>query len=196
MEFTDGQRLLQDQFDSRRIADRINQLLVADQLDADDAAFIESRDMFFVSTVDADGQPTCSYKGGAPGFVRVLDEGTIAFPAYDGNGMFLSLGNAVATAKVGLLFLDLEHPNRMRVHGEATVSADDPLLHTWPGAILVVRVAVTAVFPNCPRYIHRFQKVAESPFVPHEGVPQPIPGWKQADWACDALPAGDPARRT
>lgn len=195
MEFTDGQRQLQDQFDSRRIADRINQLLVADRLDQDDAGFIESRDMFFLSTVDADGQPTCSYKGGAPGFVRVLDAQTIAFPAYDGNGMFLSLGNAVATAKVGLLFLDLEHPNRMRVHGEATVSADDPLLDTWPGAILVVRVAVTAVFPNCPRYIHRFQKVAESPFVPHEGVAPPIPGWKQADWACDALPAGDPARR-
>ncbi|TCJ20857.1 pyridoxamine 5'-phosphate oxidase family protein [Nocardioides jejuensis] len=195
MEFTADQRALQDRFDSRRIADRINQLLVADRLDADDAAFIESRDMFFLSTVDASGQPTCSYKGGAPGFVRVLDERTLAFPSYDGNGMFLSLGNASETAKVGLLFIDLEHPNRMRVHGEATVSADDPLLDTWPGAILVVRVSVTDVFPNCPRYIHRWQKVAESPFVPHAGVAPPIPGWKQAEWACDALPHDDPAYR-
>lgn len=196
MEYTPEQRALQDQFDSRRIADRINDLLVSDSIDEGYAGFIESRDMFFLSTVDADGQPTCSYKGGAPGFVRVLDPRTIAFPAYDGNGMFLSLGNAAATAKVGMLFLDFEHANRMRVHGEATVSADDELLGTWPGAILVVRVAVTAVFPNCPRYIHRMQKVAESPFVPHEGVTPPIPGWKQADWACDALPAGDPARRS
>lgn len=195
MEYTAEQRQLQDRFDSRRIADRINELLVADRLDQDDAAFIESRDMFFLSTVDASGQPTCSYKGGAPGFVRVLDEGTLAFPSYDGNGMFLSLGNAAATAKVGLLFIDFEHPNRMRVHGEATVSVDDPLVDTWPGAILVVRVAVTQVFPNCPRYIHRLEKVAESPFVPKQGVPAPIPGWKHAPWACDVLPANDPARR-
>lgn len=195
MEYTAEQRQLQDRFDSRRIADRINQLLVADRLDQGAAEFIESRDMFFLSTVDASGQPTCSYKGGAPGFVRVLDERTIAFPSYDGNGMFLSLGNAEATARVGLLFIDFEHPSRMRVHGEATVSGDDPLVDTWPGAILVVRVVVTEVFPNCPRYIHRLEKVAESPFVPKQGVPAPIPDWKHAAWACDVLPANDPARR-
>lgn len=195
MEFTPAQRALQDRFDSRRIADRINELLVADSLSEDDAAFIGSRDMFFLSTVDAFGQPTCSYKGGAPGFVRVLDPRTIAFPAYDGNGMFLSLGNAAATAKVGLLFLDFAEPSRLRVHGEATVAPDDPLLGTWPGAILVVRVAVTEVFPNCPRYLHRMEKVSESPYVPHEGVVPPVPGWKRADWACDALPLTDPARR-
>lgn len=196
MEYTPEQRALQDRFDSRRLADRINDLLVSDSLDENDAGFIASRDMFFLSTVDADGQPTCSYKGGAPGFVRVLGPRTIAFPAYDGNGMFLSLGNAAATAKVGMLFLDFEHPSRMRVHGEATVSADDELLGTWPGAILVVRVAVTEVFPNCPRYLHRMAKVEESPFVPHHGVPTPVPGWKQSDWACDVLPAGDPAARS
>jgi predicted pyridoxine 5'-phosphate oxidase superfamily flavin-nucleotide-binding protein len=195
MEFTAEQRALQDRFDSRRIADRINQLLVGDSLSDDDAAFIDGRDMFFLSTVDASGQPTCSYKGGAPGFVRVLDARTIAFPAYDGNGMFLSLGNATATAKVGLLFIDFADPSRMRVHGDATVASDDPLLDTWPGAILVVRVAVTEVFPNCPRYIHRMEKVSESPYVPHEGEVAPVPGWKQAEWACDALPASDPARR-
>ncbi|RJS46516.1 pyridoxamine 5'-phosphate oxidase family protein [Nocardioides cavernaquae] len=196
MEFTPEQRALQDQFDSRRIADRIDHLLVNDEIDQGAAAFIESRDMFFLSTVDASGQPSCSYKGGAPGFVRALDAGTLAFPVYDGNGMFISMGNVAATSKVGMLFIDFEHPGRLRVHGNATLSVDDELVGSWPGAIAVVRVAVTEVFPNCPRYIHRMQRVAESPYVPAVGVVPPIPDWKRAEWANDALPANDPARLT
>ena len=193
MEYTAEQRGLQDKFDTRRIADRIESLLVSDRIDPGDRAFIESRDMVFVSTVTPDGQPTCSYKGGDPGFVRVLDE---TMPSYDGNGMFLTLGNMQATAKVGLLFIDFEHPSRLRVHGIASVAADDPLLATWPGAMLVVRIAVTEVFPNCPRYIHRMHLVERSKFVPHTDVPTPVPDWKRSDWACDALPANDPARKT
>ena len=185
---------MQDQFDTRRIADRINELLVHDFIDPGSRFFIESRDMMFLSSVDASGQPTCSYKGGDPGFVRVLDEKTLAFPAYDGNGMFLTLGNLTATAKVGILFLDFEDPSRLRVHGLATVSADDPLLATWPGAQLVVRVAVTEVFPNCPRYLHRMQLVERSHFVPRGEAPPPVPDWKRSEWANDALPEGDPAR--
>ena len=193
MDYTDAQRDLQVRFDSRRIADRINDVLVHDFIDPGSASFIESRDMMFVSTVDASGQPTCSYKGGDPGFVRVVDEQTLAYPAYDGNGMFLTLGNVAETSKVGLLFIDFEHPNRLRVHGDASVSADDPLLDTWVGAIAVIRVVVTEVFPNCPRYVHRMQLVERSKFVPR-GAPPPVPDWKRADWACDALPANDPAR--
>ena len=194
MDYTSAQRGLQDRFDSRRIADRINEVLVHDQIDEHAARFITTRDMFFLSTVDPDGQPTCSYKGGAPGFVRVLDPRTLAFPSYDGNGMFLSLGNVAATGKIGMLFLDFVRPNRLRLHGTATVSADDPMLGDWPGAKLVVRVAVTAVFPNCPRYLHRMEPVEHSRFVPQAGVEAPIPDWKCASWANDALPEGDPAR--
>ena len=194
MEYTAAQRAIQDQFDTRRIADRIDELLVHPYVDEGARRFIESRDMVFVSTVSADGQPTCSYKGGDPGFVRVLDETTLALPSYDGNGMFLTLGNLAETAKVGLLFIDFEHPNRLRVHGVASVRADDPLLASWPGAQLVVRIAVTEVFPNCPRYIHRMQLVERSHFVPHPDVPTPVPDWKRSEWANDALPANDPAR--
>lgn len=194
MEYTATQRALQDAFDTRRIADRINELLVADAIDEGTAAFIEQRDMMFVASVDASGQPTCSYKGGDPGFVRVLDEHTLAFPSYDGNGMFLTLGNASATRQVGLLFIDFASPSRVRVHGRATVSADDPLLDTWAGAQLVVRVEVTQVFPNCPRYIHRLEEVERSDFVPRGDDPPPVPDWKRSEWAHDALPADDPAR--
>src|SRR3954449_3196897 len=157
--FSDEQRQLQDRFDTRRLADRIEDLLVNDTLSDRDRAFIEKRDMFFLATCDAEGQPTCSYKGGDPGFVKVLDERTLAFPNYDGNGMYLSMGNVLQHAPVGMLFIDFEKPNRMRVDGNATVDLDDPLVSSWPEAQFVVRVKAQRVYPNCPRYIHKYSLV-------------------------------------
>jgi predicted pyridoxine 5'-phosphate oxidase superfamily flavin-nucleotide-binding protein len=187
-------RTLQDKFDTRRLADRIEQRLLADHVGASDRAFIEAADMFFLATVDESGQPSCSYKGGAPGFVRVVDPRALAFPNYDGNGMFLSMGNIAQSRKVGLLFIDFERPRRMRLSGEATISENDPLLAAYPEAQFIVRVAVTEVFPNCPRYIHQYKLVERSIYVPEPGSATPIPNWKKSDWACDVLPEKDPAR--
>jgi predicted pyridoxine 5'-phosphate oxidase superfamily flavin-nucleotide-binding protein len=161
----------------------------------DDRAFIEERDMFILASVDATGQPTCSYKGGDPGFVRVVDDRTLAFPNYDGNGMNLSMGNLAATHRVGLLFIDFERQNRLRVEGSASLALDDPLLASYPEAQFVVRLTVDRIYPNCPRYIHHYRLVERSKFVPRPAVPTPVPGWKQSHWAADVLPAGDPARR-
>jgi predicted pyridoxine 5'-phosphate oxidase superfamily flavin-nucleotide-binding protein len=192
--YHDGSRALQDRFDTRRLADRIAQQLVTARIGDEDKAFIESLDMFFLATADADNQPSCSYKGGAPGFVRVVDPCTLAFPSYDGNGMFLSLGNATRNSRVGMLFIDFQRPRRLRVSGEASLHLADPLLSDYPEAQLIVRVAVTHVFPNCPRYIHKLALVERSGFVPHPGCATPVPGWKRSDWAKDVLPENDPAR--
>jgi predicted pyridoxine 5'-phosphate oxidase superfamily flavin-nucleotide-binding protein len=186
-------RQLQDRFDTRRLADRIEERIVHDTIDDDDRAFIEARDMFFIATVDEEGQPQSSYKGGAPGFVRVLDEHTIAFPVYDGNGMYLTAGNLLATKKVGLLFIDFEGRKRMRLNGTASIDDDDPLLPEYPEAQLVVRVHATEVFPNCPRYIHEYKLVARSRFVPKTECETPVPQWKRSEWAHDVLPEEDPA---
>jgi uncharacterized protein len=191
--YHEASRQLQDQFDTRRLADRIEERIVRDRIDDDDRAFIEARDMFFIATVDEDGQPQCSYKGGEPGFVRVLDDRTIAFPVYDGNGMYLTAGNLMATGKVGLLFIDFEGRKRLRLNGSASVDADDPLRADYPEAQLIVRVAATEVFPNCPRYIHQYRRVAHSRFVPKAGCETPAPQWKRSEWAHDVLPDGDPA---
>lgn len=188
-------RKLQERFDTKRLADRLVEVTVGDTIDANLARWIETRDMFFLASVDPQGQPTVSYKGGDPGFIRVPDERTLAWPNYDGNGMYLSMGNIQGGGQVGLLFIDFERPNRVRVHGSATLHFDDPLLKEFPEAQFIVRVAVEKVFPNCPRYIHRMKTVERSAFVPREGCATPVPGWKQADWANDALPANDPARR-
>jgi predicted pyridoxine 5'-phosphate oxidase superfamily flavin-nucleotide-binding protein len=186
-----GNRELQDRFDTRRLADRLEEVKVHDTFTPDDKAFIERLDMFFLATADADGQPTCSYKGGDPGFARVVDERTLVFPSYDGNGMFLSLGNARQTGKVGLLFVDFENQRRLRVNGTARLSFDDEALAWYPEAQLIVRVTATKIFPNCPRYIHKLALVERSKFVPVEGCETPAPAWKQTDWAKDVLPKRD-----
>jgi uncharacterized protein len=195
--YHDGARELQDRFDTRRLADRLEDVKVHDTITAEDRAFIERMDMFFLATADADGRPQCSYKGGDPGFVTVVDEHTIAFPNYDGNGMYLSIGNLRVNPHVGLLFVDFygRPPRRLRLNGVARVEHDDPLLPRFPGAQFVVRVRALQVFPNCPRYIHRMELAERSRFVPRPAEATPVPDWKLADWARDALPADDPARR-
>jgi predicted pyridoxine 5'-phosphate oxidase superfamily flavin-nucleotide-binding protein len=191
--FNDGSRAYQDRFDTRRLADRIDERLVRDWIDADDRAFIESCDMVFVATADVDGRPQCSYKGGDPGFVRVVDEHTVAFPNYDGNGMFLTAGNAVVNPHVGLLFMSFEVRKRLRLNGIAEHVDDDPLLQAYPEAQFLWRVRAREVFPNCPRYIHHYTLVQHSRFVPKAHCETPVPDWKRRDWARDVLAADDPA---
>jgi predicted pyridoxine 5'-phosphate oxidase superfamily flavin-nucleotide-binding protein len=196
--YHDGARRLQDRFDTRRLADRLDErFLQRVEIDDGDRAFIERMDMFFLATADAEGHPQCSYKGGEPGFVQVLDATTIAFPNYDGNGMYLSMGNLAVNPHVGLLFVDFtaQRPSRLRLNGVASVDERDPLVETYPGAQFVVRVNATQVFPNCPRYIHRMALVERSRFVPHADQEPPVPEWKRTSWACDVLPTDDPARR-
>ena len=180
--YHDGNRRLQDQFDSRRISDRLEEKLTRTAFTADDKTFIESAIYFFISTADAEGRPDCSFKGGPPGFVRVTAESELAFPDYDGNGMFKSLGNLLVNPNVGLLFIDLhERPRRLRVNGTATVSREDPLLAETVGAQMIVRMTARAIFPNCPRYIPKMQLAEPSVYVPQPGSVPVEPAWKGFD---------------
>lgn len=192
--YHDGMRRLQDRYDTRRLADRLDEKLSRTAFSAEDKQFIESRSFFFLASADSGGQPDCSYKGGDPGFVRVVAPDELAFPSYDGNGMFRSLGNVLVNPAVGLLFLDFERPNRLRVNGAARVSEDDPLLQSFAGAQLIVRVRATRIFPNCPRYVHTLTASAPSPYVPRAGCTPPIPKWKRFEMFRDVLARDDPAR--
>jgi predicted pyridoxine 5'-phosphate oxidase superfamily flavin-nucleotide-binding protein len=187
-------RSLQDRFDARRLADNVEKRVVLTEIPPEHKAFIESRDMFFLSTIDHQGRPTVSYKGGNPGFVRVLDERTVAFPCYDGNGMFYSMGNLIGNSQVGMLFINFEKPHRLRLQGIASVSDNDPLLHDYAEAQIVVRVAVTEIFRNCPRYVHHYTKAQASEFVPHSARETPLAPWKRVDDVQSSLSAKDRAR--
>lgn len=187
------QRALQDRFDTRRLADRLA-TSTSDVISDRFKRFVEQRDMVFVATSDADGWPQASIKSGEPGFVRVVEDHTLVLPLYDGNGMHLTAGNLVANPRVGLLFVDWATGTRLRINGETSIDPDDPLVDTYPGAQLVVRVRVREVFANCRRYVPHYQLEEPSPFVPAGVADPPVPDWKRDEWFEGTLPAQDPAR--
>ncbi len=168
--------------------------VVLTELSPEHEAFIESRDMFFLSTIDHQGRPTVSYKGGDPGFVRVINSKAVVFPCYDGNGMFYSMGNLLGNPQVGMLFINFEKPHRLRLQGIASIDDNDPLLSEYAEAQLIVRVSVTEIFRNCPRYVHRYKKIQPSEFVPRSTCETPLAPWKRVDDIQASLPAKDRAR--
>jgi predicted pyridoxine 5'-phosphate oxidase superfamily flavin-nucleotide-binding protein len=193
--YHDGNRSLQDWFGSRGIADRLEEL-ARTEFAPYDTSFIEESIYFFLATADAQGRPDVSHKGGPPGFVRVTGPSELAFPDYDGNGMFRSLGNIGVNPNVSLLFIAMHgRPRRLRVVGTAKVLTDDPLMDTTVGAQLMVRLAVRAIFPNCPRYIPQLELKAPSPYVPVAAQEFLEPGWKSADWAKDVIHPRHPTYR-
>jgi uncharacterized protein len=189
--YHEGMRKLQEQRETRTLADRLEKVTMRAAFTEEDKAFIQRCRMFFIATADAGGQPDCSYKGGLPGFVRVMDDRTLVIPDYDGNGQYRSWGNVLVNPQVGLLFIDFETPKRLRVNGRAVVSSDDPLLAEFDGAVFLIRVAVQRIFPNCPRYIHKMALVEESVYAPRPQYIPPVPAWKTFDVFKDALPPRD-----
>jgi predicted pyridoxine 5'-phosphate oxidase superfamily flavin-nucleotide-binding protein len=184
-------RALQERFETVKLADAVKANIVTSEIGDEHRGFIESRDMFFLTTIDHRGFPTCSYKGGSPGFIKVIDSKTIAFPSFDGNGMFLSMGNITLNNKIGMLLIDFETPHRIRIHGEASITPNDPLLQEFIGAELVIRVNIVDIFINCPRYIHRYQRLDSSKYIPKAECATPLPQWKRIDGLQDALPERD-----
>jgi hypothetical protein len=181
--------MLQGRFGSEPLADRLLERTHRTALNDDDRAFIATRDYFFLATADAQGRPDCSFKGGAPGFVAAPAPDLIVWPDYDGNGMFRSLGNIAVNPEVGLLFIAMtDKPKRLRVNGRAEIVFDDPLMAGFPGAQVLIRVAPSHVFPNCPRYIPDAAQGAPSPHVPKAGEPAVEPAWKGFDAFKDVVP--------
>jgi predicted pyridoxine 5'-phosphate oxidase superfamily flavin-nucleotide-binding protein len=187
--YHDGHRGLQARFSSTALADRLEQKTHRTELTEADKQLIESASFFFIATADREGRPDCSYKGGAPGFVRVTAPNAIVFPDYDGNGMFRSLGNLSVNPAVGLLFIvPNDAPKRLRVNGRAVVSFDDPRMGEFAGAQALVVVTAEHIFPNCPRYIHDLAGGTPSPYVPKPDAPPLEPAWKGFDTFKDVVP--------
>lgn len=184
-------RVLQQDFDTVKLANAVHENIVSTEIGEEHRGFIESRDMFFLTTIDHRGYPTCSYKGGNPGVLKIIDNKTLAFPSFDGNGMFLSMGNISINNQVGLLLIDFETPNRFRIHGNASIHRDEESLKMFLGAEIVVLVDVVEIFVNCARYIHRYKRVANAKHVPQENEPVALPHWKRIDGLQEVLPTRD-----
>jgi predicted pyridoxine 5'-phosphate oxidase superfamily flavin-nucleotide-binding protein len=177
--YHEGSRALQDEFASRALADRLVERLWRDRFKDEDKALIEAASFFFVASADPQGRPDCSFKGGAPGFVRVVAPDLLVYPDYDGNGMFKTLGNIRVNPHVGLLFISMdEKPYRLRINGRASIAAGDPSIAEFPGAQLLIEVRPEHIFPNCPRYIPNLKTGEVSKYAPCRGVPPVEPAWK------------------
>ena len=184
-----GARALQDEFDSRRLADRLAGLTLHNALTEEDAELIFAQSTVWLATVDQDGWPDVSYKGGNKGFVFIENDTELRLPIYDGNGMFRSLGNIKDNGKIALLFIDHTKPWRIRIHGEATVSTQDSDCNAFEGAIGTVIIKIKRIFPNCGRYIHTQAGTPSiSEFVPQTGHQAPEAEWKSHPAIKDALP--------
>ena len=186
-DYHDGNLELQERFDTRRLADRLKER-VTDTFNDEARAIVEEARMFFLATCDDRGLPTCSYKGGDPGFVRIVDDKTLAFPNYDGNGKYQSMGNLLRNPNIGMLFVDFEGSQRLRIQGVARIEDSDELLTEYAEAQFIVRVEVTEVYKNCPRYVHKYRFVEPSEYVPHSDRETPQPAWKSSEELKDALP--------
>ncbi len=191
--YSESHRQLQDALGSRQLADAMVATVVREELDEGQVAFIEAQNLFFLSSIDAEGRPTVSYKGGDPGFVRVLGPTSLMFPSFDGNGMFYSTGNIQGDDHVGLLFIDFQKPNRLRVQGRAELLTEGAPLHAYPGADLVVRVTIEKAWVNCPRYVHKMSLDAPSPYVPDPQGRAPVAAWKRIEGMAALLSEADQA---
>ena len=187
--YQSGHRELQKEFQSTALADRLEEIIVVPALDADAQAFIAQQDHFFLTTVDADRLPTASHPGGDRGFVHVIDKTTLLFPCFDGNGMWLSMGNIADHGKIGMLFINTVEPHRIRVQGTARLVREPDVLARWKDVGLAVEVTLTRTWINCPRYIHPMEKRGQSLHVPSEHRDTEQAEWKSLDVVADVVPS-------
>jgi predicted pyridoxine 5'-phosphate oxidase superfamily flavin-nucleotide-binding protein len=190
--FHEGMREWQDKFDGRRTAEAIESHRKHYDFWEDEREWIETAQFFFIATAWGD-YVDCSIKSGDPGFIKLLDNGVIEYPEYDGNSMYRTLGNITKNPNVGLLFVPFDGKSRRtRMNGKATIHDDDETLKRHFGAKRVVRIQCE-IYPNCPRYVPNLRDGEKSPHIPRdgEGTP-PAPEWKTRDYIRDILPKGDP----
>ncbi len=122
---------------------------------------VENAPFFFLATSNSTGNCDCSFKGGGPGIIHIIDETRLAFPDYDGNGAFMSVGNILENPHVGLLFIDFADGARLRVNGRASVHDDGAVKELFPDHQRVILVTVEQVVPNCPAHVPRLVPAPE-----------------------------------
>ncbi|MEZ5945172.1 MAG: pyridoxamine 5'-phosphate oxidase family protein [Planctomycetaceae bacterium] len=125
-------------------------------------AFIADLDMFYLGTSNAEGQPYIQYRGGAPGFLKVIDEKTLGFADFGGNQQYISLGNLSENPRAFIFLVDYIHSRRIKLWGIAKVVEDDAALEErlrdpdYPGTVeRVILFEVEAWDINCPQHIHK-----------------------------------------
>lgn len=156
-----GEQVLRERFGTTVQAAKLEQRLVSSTITFLFKMYIEASDFFFLATANGKGETDCSFRGGEPGFVQVVDEQTLLFPDYAGNGLYQSLGNLLENPHIGMLFIDFEKAQRLRINGTASISFEEADLARFPGALSVAVVKVREVYTNCSRRIPKLVRVQD-----------------------------------
>jgi predicted pyridoxine 5'-phosphate oxidase superfamily flavin-nucleotide-binding protein len=172
--FTPAVKAIQEQNGSRKSYARMErgegwQTTVTPEL----AEFLADRDMFYLGTANAEGQPYIQYRGGSPGFLKVIDERTLGFADFGGNRQYVTLGNLSENPKAFIFLMDYANSQRVKLWGTARVINNDPgLLETlrdpdYPGKVeRAILFTVEAWDINCPQHIHkRFSQRQIAPVI-------------------------------
>jgi predicted pyridoxine 5'-phosphate oxidase superfamily flavin-nucleotide-binding protein len=164
--FSPAVKSAQARYGARENAERIESLAPArDRLNDDLIAFIEMADSFFIGTASREGWPHVQHRGGPVGFLKVLDDRTLAFADFAGNQQYITTGNLAENDRVLLFMIDYERGRRLKIWGRATVIDDDAALFervsdsNYPAKVeRVIRIDVLAWDLNCrqhfPKLVH------------------------------------------
>ena len=173
---SEGEHELQEKWNTTPRAQAFYRHQVLDYLNPSMQAFVIKQEMMFVGTADKHGEADTSFRAGLPGFVRVLDEKTLAYPEYRGNGVLSSLGNISENPHVGLLFVDFSEKIGLHVNGRANIVENDEFQRhaaasgpvredvapaTGRGPERWVMVTVVEAYIHCSKHIPRMQKIDE-----------------------------------
>jgi uncharacterized protein len=143
------------------------------QINPDLAKFLSGLDMFYLGTANAEGQPYIQYRGGSPGFLKVLDDQTLGFADFGGNRQYITLGNLSENSKAFIFLMDYANSQRVKLWGTAKIVEDDPALldhlrdPDYPGKVeRAIVFTVEAWDVNCPQHIHkRFSQAQVAPVI-------------------------------
>lgn len=174
-----GEHLLQERYGTAPRARGFYNHQMLDHLNDHMRDFVGRMEMVFVATADGSGEADCSFRAGPPGFVGVLDDRTLAYPEYRGNGVMGSLGNIVENGHIGLLFLDFcGDAIGLHVNGRAAILENEELLarDDLPAGIFEslleeggrkperwVRVDVVEAYIHCSKHIPQMVKRSDIP---------------------------------
>lgn len=178
---TSGERTLQCRYGTQARADAFYRNQVLDHLNVAMRDFIALQTMVFIASANAQGEADSSFRAGPAGFVRVLDERTLCYPEYRGNGVMASLGNILENPHIGLLFVDFTVSKiGLHVNGSAGILANDELAH-HPGVTTAVAgdlaetggrrperwvvVAVSEAYVHCSKHIPRMRPATADEIV-------------------------------
>ena len=141
----------------------------AQELGDDVIAFIRERNSAYLATTSADGQPYVQHRGGPSGFLKVLDERTVAFADYAGNKQYISTGNLAENERAFLFLMDYANGRRLKLWGRVKVTDDSVLLGRLADPAYPARVERAIVFTvlawdwNCSQHIPRLLPVERAP---------------------------------